>query len=103
MNLYKRYFFHLLLCMTSSFFVLEISDVLLQDLTNFYNEFLVVKSEKKGEKFDLLVLAKKDLKKAVIPSFIKRITPYSFSGCSKLETVTFSDDSQLTIIDKVEV
>lgn len=40
--------------------------------------FIVGKSNPENDDYDELIYARKDIKNAIIPSFIKRICPYSF-------------------------
>lgn len=41
---------------------------------------------------------KRDIEKAVIPSFIKKIGPRSFELCDNLKEISFSENSQLLSI-----
>lgn len=59
---------------------------------------LLVKRIQKTNYFDLLIFAVRNIEHAVIPSFIKVISPFAFFGCQKLKSVKFENDSQLEII-----
>lgn len=53
----------------------------------------------KNEIFDRLIISYRNIKEIHIPSYIKIICSDAFSNCNFLTKVTFSDDSQLQIID----
>ncbi|KAK8843683.1 hypothetical protein M9Y10_024746 [Tritrichomonas musculus] len=59
------------------------------------NTFLVGKSDKKSDVFDLLFFVRRDVRHVTIPSYIKTIMPYAFNKCMSLETITFHSDSEL--------
>lgn len=62
----------------------------------YYEEkFLLSKSNPKSDIFDVLEFARRDIKTAIIPSFIKYISSYSFQYCEELVSIQFQDDSQL--------
>ena len=66
---------------------------------SFYNNsYLLKKSDIKSDVFDLLVFARRDIRNAIIPSFIRVIMPYAFDKCSKLKTVSFEANSNLETI-----
>ncbi|KAK8897947.1 hypothetical protein M9Y10_000189 [Tritrichomonas musculus] len=72
--------------------------VIEKDVNNisFYNnEFLLGKSDKNKETFDVLIFARRDIEKALIPSFIKEIDKFCFDKCEKLKSVEFSENSQI--------
>lgn len=62
------------------------------------NNYLVRKSDKNSENFDIIVFARRDIKKAQIPSSIKYISKYSFDRCNDLESIEFCKNSQLQSI-----
>lgn len=64
------------------------------------NKFIIGKSSKELDDFDILSFCVRDIKKATIQSFIKRIGSFAFNLCGQLETVEFLQDSQLSIISK---
>ncbi|KAK8835695.1 hypothetical protein M9Y10_042292 [Tritrichomonas musculus] len=63
------------------------------------DKFIIGKSDQKSDNYDLLLFARRDIETANIPSFIKRISPYAFNYCTQLQTVEFSENSSLQIID----
>lgn len=64
------------------------------------NKLLVGKSRPDNDYYDVLLFARRDINKTVIPSFIKTIGPFTFSDCKKLKKIQFTEDSQLSIIGK---
>ena len=66
----------------------------------FDDKYLLGKSSPESDAFDVLLFARRDIEFAYIPSFIKRIGPYSFEKCKSLNIVEISSDSKLEIIDK---
>ncbi|KAK8836917.1 hypothetical protein M9Y10_037443 [Tritrichomonas musculus] len=65
----------------------------------FYEDkYLLGKSDLKSDVFDILYFARRDIEEAIIPSFIRIISPCAFNCCRDLQKVEFSDDSQLQII-----
>lgn len=62
------------------------------------NKYIIKKSDKKND--DIIVFACRDIEEINVPSFIKRIAANSFSNCSRLKKVSFSDDSHLDSIGK---
>lgn len=65
----------------------------------FDDKFILGKSDKKNDKFDIIVFARRDIKTVVIPSFIKEIGQYAFNNCSQLSIVEFKEYSKLELID----
>lgn len=63
------------------------------------NTFLLGKIDEKSDIFDTILFARRNIKNVTIPSYIKKISPYSFSKCQFLSTVDFEKNSQLQIID----
>ncbi|KAK8857664.1 hypothetical protein M9Y10_016071 [Tritrichomonas musculus] len=59
------------------------------------NKFVLGKSSPEKEKYDVLILAFRDITEAIIPDFIEVIGSYAFEGCSKLMNVEISSYSQL--------
>ena len=55
----------------------------------FNNKFIIEKSDSKSDIFDVLIFARRDIKEAVIPSFIKKISQHAFNSCFFLEKITF--------------
>lgn len=65
----------------------------------FFNEkFLIGKTDRKSDIFDILYFTRRDIEEATIPSFIKRIGSYAFSNCDRLKTVNIPNDSILESI-----
>lgn len=64
------------------------------------NDFIVGKSKRNLNDYDLLYFARRDIEYAVIPSTIKRICSFAFHGCNQLKSIQFSNDSQLKYIDQ---
>lgn len=64
------------------------------------DKFILQKSDPKSDIFDVLLDANPELTTVTIPSFIKIIAPYCFRSCYQLETINFSVDSQLKIIEE---
>ena len=78
-----------------SVFPNEINNIILYD-----DKFIIGKTNPKSDTFDDLLFACRNIVKATVPSFVKRIAPYAFSKCTKLNAIEFSEDSQLNLIDK---
>lgn len=66
----------------------------------FDNKFIIGKSKIEQDNYDVLVFGVRNIKTALIPSFIEKIGPYVFDYCKQLKTVDFSADSKLSIIEK---
>lgn len=64
------------------------------------SSLLLGKSDKNSNDYDVIIRAKRSIKKIVIPSFVKFIDPFAFYGCTMLQYVTFSDNAQLESIGK---
>ena len=64
----------------------------------YQNDFILGKSNPKSDIFDVLVFARRDIKTAIIPSFIKQIGPYAFNNCQNLQNVKIPEKSELQII-----
>lgn len=62
------------------------------------NELLIGKSNASDENYDTILFAKRDIEKVTIPSHIKYINSFSFEFCSNLESIEFSEDSELLSI-----
>ncbi|KAK8841773.1 hypothetical protein M9Y10_026722 [Tritrichomonas musculus] len=58
------------------------------------------KSDQNQDNFDILIFACRDIKRAIIPSNIEVINSYSFSDCKKLNSIEFSNNSNLREIKK---
>lgn len=66
--------------------------------TLYENQFLLFRSSLTQENFDELFFASHLIRKATIPSFIKRICSCAFNYCRQLREIEFPDDSQLQSI-----
>ena len=69
-----------------------------KNFTYFDGKFLLGKSDKKSGNFNVLLFARLDIKKAVIPSNIKIISPSAFENCESLETIEILSNSELQMI-----
>ena len=56
---------------------------------NYQNQFIIGKTNKTSENFDYIVFSPRNIKIATIPSFIKKIAPFTFEHCYKLKYVDF--------------
>lgn len=64
------------------------------------DSMIIGKFNSESEEFDTIISARLDIKKAIIPSYIKHISQFAFSRCDDLTTVEFQSDSQLISIEK---
>lgn len=64
------------------------------------NKFIIGKSDQSSSVYDILVLVRRDIQAPIIPSFIKRIGSCAFNFCDQLETVIFTEDSNLEVISE---
>ena len=62
------------------------------------NKFIIGKSNQNEEKFDVLVFCMRNVETVQIPDFIEIIGSCAFEQCNKIQTVEFSDNSKLQII-----
>ncbi|KAK8847853.1 hypothetical protein M9Y10_018888 [Tritrichomonas musculus] len=62
------------------------------------DKFILGKSDKKSDIFDVLIFAQKKIETAVIPSFICHIAPYAFEECRFIKNVEFEENSKLKTI-----
>ena len=63
---------------------------------DFYDDsFIIGKSLPNQKNFDVLIASRRDIKKAVIPSFIKKIQSHAFDHCQMLQKVEIPGNSQL--------
>ena len=63
------------------------------------NKYILSKNDEKSDNYDTLICVRRDIQRAIIPSFIRRIAPFAFGNCEQLLNVDFSEDSELQIID----
>ena len=64
------------------------------------NQFLLGKTDPKSDNFNVLLFARRDLTKAIIPSNVTVISASAFDGCSSLRTIEIQSDSQLKKIGR---
>lgn len=64
------------------------------------NSIIIGKSDSKSSQYDTVLFAVRNIKNAVIPSFIKRIAPRAFEDCRRLKSIEFEKDSKLTYIEQ---
>lgn len=69
------------------------------NITLFKGNFILGKMDLKSDIFDVLLLARKNIKEVFVPSFIKVISSYAFSD-NITEKIEFSNDSELISIEK---
>lgn len=67
---------------------------------SYYDENFIIAKSDVDQSYNILIMARRNIKKARIPSFINRIAPYAFDECKQLVEVIFTDNSELQIIDK---
>lgn len=68
--------------------------------SNFQNDFILGKTNQNNQVFDVLSVARRDIKIAQIPSFIKVISESSFGFCNRLFKIVFLNNSSLQLIEK---
>lgn len=71
-----------------------------ENIIYYENNFILGKSDINSDFFDVLHFARRNIKKATIPSFIKYISEGAFNDCRQLNNVEFDDKSKLKIIGK---
>lgn len=64
------------------------------------NEFILGKLNKNSIVFNTIIFARRDIRKIIIPSYIKRINPNAFKNCNKICYVKFAKDSKLILISE---
>lgn len=64
------------------------------------DQLLIGKSSIEQDFFDVLVFCARDANITTIPSFIKKIKPYAFFRCYKINEIIIPEDSNLQVIDK---
>lgn len=64
------------------------------------NNIILGKSNIESEVFDIIIFVNRSIEKAKIPNYIKRICQYSFSYCTNLKSVEFSENSDLISIGR---
>lgn len=71
-----------------------------QNFKEIEGEMIVGKSEVESDVFDVIVFGYKNVKSVTIPSYVKTVGSFAFSGSYELEEVIVGDDSQLETIGK---
>lgn len=71
-----------------------------ENIMYYDDKFILGKSNLESDVFDILYFARRDVKTATIPEFIREIAPFAFERCNKLEIINIPSDSQLKIIGK---
>ncbi|KAK8846463.1 hypothetical protein M9Y10_020485 [Tritrichomonas musculus] len=71
-----------------------------QIFSSYKNDFILKKSTPKSDEFDVLIFARRNIERAIIPSFVKQIAPFAFMNCTVLDTVEIPSNSKLQIIGK---
>ena len=67
----------------------------------FYSlKFLLGKTNKNSEEFDLLLFARRDIEQEKIPSFVKQIDKYAFCECKFVKSIEFEENSKHQKIKK---
>lgn len=64
------------------------------------DKFILGKSSKEKNDYDVLVISVHTIEKATIPDFVEFISPSSFFGCQHLREVEFSKNSKLRSIGR---
>lgn len=64
------------------------------------DKYIIGKSSLEQENYDILVFSIRNIEAAIIPDFIEIIGPYSFENCEKLQTIEFSNNSKIRVIDE---
>lgn len=63
------------------------------------NQLIIGKTDLKSNEYDTLVFARRDIKIARIPTFIKVIGQYAFNSCIRLQRIEIPIDSKLESIE----
>ncbi|KAK8841185.1 hypothetical protein M9Y10_027385 [Tritrichomonas musculus] len=63
-------------------------------------QFILGKSSVVSDCYDVLLFAYRNIKKAVIPFFVRSIAPFAFDHCFNLTEIEFTSNSNLTSIGK---
>lgn len=70
-----------------------------QSFFNYQDNYILGKNEE-DQYYEILLFARRDIIRAAIPSFVEQIAPHSFEFCKSIQKVSFSNDSNLKIIQK---
>ena len=71
-----------------------------KNITVYNNNLILGKSDNKCDVFDDLLFAGRNIRRVIVPPFIKRIKSMSFSECIKLKSIEFANYSELISIEK---
>lgn len=63
------------------------------------HQIVLRKSDINSEVFDVLVFANRNIEKAVIPSYVKFISPEAFDRCNDIEYIEIPENSELVSFD----
>ena len=63
-------------------------------------KIIIGKSSIESKEYDSLIFCSHDVRRIVVPSFIKYIQSHSFSGCKKIQMIDIQADSELRKIDE---
>lgn len=64
------------------------------------NKFILGKSNKEQDNFDVLVFCPRDVVKLTLPDFVEIIGPFAFNNCEKIGEIIISNESKLRIIEE---
>lgn len=64
------------------------------------HQIIIEKSDPNKEIFDTIIFANRNIKRAIIPNYIKHIKSHSFEYCNELKTIEISEDSELISLCK---
>ena len=64
------------------------------------DDFILGKTNQNDHIFNEIIFARRNIKHAIIPSYINQIDSLSFSNCKKIESIEISENSKLTSIGK---
>ena len=59
---------------------------------------MLIKKSYQTQEYDNLIFCNRYIESVIIPSFIRYIDHLAFNSCKRLQSITFQEDSQLTII-----
>ena len=83
---------------------MKLTKIIVSPLNNNFifkdNKYLLGKTNKDSDEFDILLFGNRNIKEISIPSNIKIISPYAFDHCEKLRKVEIPPNSNLQMIKK---
>lgn len=71
-----------------------------KNIINLNDLMIIGKSNKKCDIYDMIIIAKQNIKNVLIPNNIKQICPYAFYHCKNIQSIVFEEKSELKIIDE---